>query len=337
MKIFVTGGTGFIGSHIVAKAVQAGHEPTLLVRSAEKLKRALAPHGIDAVDHVVGDVTDPRAIEEAMEGCEAVVHTAAMVSMRRSDAERVHATNVGGTTAVLDLAIAQGLDPIIHMSSVSAVFPPEGDVLRAEDRVSEPTSAYGRSKAGAERVARDRQEKGSPIVIFYPGGVVGPNEPDTSDMVEALQKLFAKGIFPLPVSGGVTNIDVRDLASGVVAALEPGRGPRRYMAGGRFLTWSEWIDTLNAASGRQLKTRRLPTGLLRVVGKLGDWSSRVLSIEPLLTGEHVYYMTHMVDTDDSRFLEELGVRYRPTSETMRDLVVWLVEDGRIDRSLVPGL
>jgi dihydroflavonol-4-reductase len=330
MKVFITGGTGFIGSHVVAKVIEAGHEPRLLIRSADKLRRTLEPHGIDAVDHIVGDVTDRVAIEQAMKGCDAVIHTAAMVSMRRGDAQRVVDTNVGGTTSVLDIAIARGLDPIVHMSSVSAVFPPEGDTLRAEDRVSEPNSTYGRSKAHAERIARALQEKGNPVVTFYPGGVVGPHEPGSSDMVEAILTLLDKGSFPLPDRGGVTNIDVRDLASGVVAALVPGQGPRRYMAGGRFLTWSEWIETLSVASGRELRHRSMPGGLLRALGTIGDWISRALPIELSLTAENVYYMTHMVPTDDSRFLEELGVSYRPTVETLRDVVAWLVDEGRID-------
>src|SRR5690606_16481396 len=116
----VTGGTGFVGSHTVAALVEAGHEVRLLVRSAERIGPALDPLGVAAPEHVVGDILEPSAVRAALEGCDAVIHAAAVFSFdpRRGD-EIMHA-NIDGAENVLGIAVELGLDPVVHVSTYGA-------------------------------------------------------------------------------------------------------------------------------------------------------------------------------------------------------------------------
>jgi uncharacterized protein YbjT (DUF2867 family) len=137
--------------------------------------------------------------------------------------------------------------------------------------------------------------------------------------------------------GGVGTIDVRDLAQLFVAALVPGRGPRRYMAGGQFLTWAEWTDLLSEVVGRPVRRMRFPNPVLRGLGRSLDAAKRIRSFEYPLTYEAAVQMTSSPRTDDAPTLEELGVAYRPVRDTLTDATRWLVETGRLDARHAPAL
>jgi dihydroflavonol-4-reductase len=120
MRVLVTGGTGFVGSHSVAALVRSGHEVRLLVRSPQRIAPALEPVGVHEVDSADGDVTDPVSVERAMEGCQAVLHAASVYSFRRRDAKLMEETNARGTDLVLATAQRLGLDPIVYVSSYAS-------------------------------------------------------------------------------------------------------------------------------------------------------------------------------------------------------------------------
>ena len=164
MRVLVTGATGFIGCHTVAALLAAGHEIRALVRDPSKLAGVLTPLGIDGVDTAVGSILDRHSLRAAMLGCDAVVHAAGMFSDDSRLSDAMHATNVVGTETVLDEAVRAALDPIVHVSSMVVVFPPQGERLSAEDPVREHRLAYPRSKSAAERTVRRFQETGAPVV-----------------------------------------------------------------------------------------------------------------------------------------------------------------------------
>lgn len=112
MKVLVTGGTGFIGSHSVAALLSQGHQVRLLVRSRDRVARSLSPLGVADVESVLGDVTVPGSVEEAMAGCDAVLHAAAIYSFDARTAARMHEVNVRGAEVVLGAAVRAGLDPL---------------------------------------------------------------------------------------------------------------------------------------------------------------------------------------------------------------------------------
>src|SRR5262245_37768099 len=178
MRLLVTGGTGYVGSHSIAALVAAGHRVRVLARSPERIPAALEPLGVDDVETAIGDVTDPAAVEGALEGCEAALHAASVFSMDPRRAEEMRAVNVRGTEIVLAAAHRQGLDPIVFLSSELALLPPaSGAVLTPDMRVGQPGWPYSLSKADSELVAHKYQALGAPVVSVMPVAVWAPQDP----------------------------------------------------------------------------------------------------------------------------------------------------------------
>src|SRR5262245_32486588 len=124
MHVVVTGGTGYLGSHAVAALTSAGHRVRVLARSPDRISAALEPHGIDGVETVSGDVTDPVAVGRALAGADAVLHAASVFSMDTRRADEMRSVNVRGTEVVLGTARRLGLDPLVYVSSELALLPP---------------------------------------------------------------------------------------------------------------------------------------------------------------------------------------------------------------------
>ena len=163
MRVMVTGATGFIGGHVLAALVAAGHEPVALVRNADKLTQMKSLHGLGAVDiaHVVGDILDADTVQQAVSGCDAVIHSAAFTTLDPAEMDKCLEINEPGTRIVMDAAVAAGCDPIIYMSTMSCIFPPVGDVADPDvDPVHSSDAPYSKSKADAEIYARDLQASG---------------------------------------------------------------------------------------------------------------------------------------------------------------------------------
>ena len=179
MRVMVTGGTGFVGYHTVLALLGAGHEVSLLVRSIDKM---LNLFGEDTIEHYTrGDIGDRDAIERAMDGCDAVIHAAAMVSTSAKDAERVFRGNFEGAQNVIGMALDKGIGSIIHVSSVTALFNPKAKVLDENSPPGSAQNAYGRSKVACEEYVRELQAQGAPIYISYPATVIGPDDPGMTE------------------------------------------------------------------------------------------------------------------------------------------------------------
>jgi nucleoside-diphosphate-sugar epimerase len=333
MRVLVTGGTGYLGSYLVQALLAEGHRPRLLVRDASRLDRTVAPLGVDvaALDVVPGDMTDPDAVRAAVDGADAVVHAAAVVAaLNRSDAQRTVRTNVEGTRVVVDAALAAGCDPVVHVSSVAALFDPQAAVITADlPPAVHAENPYTRSKALAEQLARELQGHGAALTTVYPGGVCGPAAGTSSgDLAEGFVSMLHSGVVPLK-GGGVTVIDVRDVARVIVATLQPGRGPRRYLAGGRLLDMDEIGRLLRQATGRPMPVLPLPGVAFRVLGRGVDVVRKVVAFDTVFTAEAMGLLTHVRPTDDSAVHDDLGVDYRPPIETVEAMVRSLAEAGRI--------
>jgi dihydroflavonol-4-reductase len=336
VRVLVTGGTGFVGCHTAAALRRQGHAVRLLVRDPDRIERALGPLAVKGVEHVVGDVTESRSVERAVDGCDAVVHAAAIFTLDRRREQEVTDVNVGGTERVLDAAVAAGLDPIVHVSSVSALFPPDGGMLTPDERVKRPVDPYARSKAEAESAARRHQAAGAPVVTVYPGSIWGPFDPTRSDGIRVILNCVRAGVIPV-TPGGIPMVDVRDLAALHVAALEPRRGPRRYMIGGSFMNNAALTDVVNEVTGRRIRKLRISGGMLRGYGRVADRVRRAVGLDLGITFEAAVTLTHGVPTDDSRAADELGVRCRPLEETLRDTLRWMFEAGLVSRRAVGRL
>ena len=305
----VTGGTGFIGGHAVVALLNEGHEPHLLVRHADKVERLCELHDINPnnLSFTTGDIMDEESVRRALEGCGACVHAAAFTTLDPAEMPGALEINGPGTRIVLDAALAAGCDPVIHISSISVVFPPVGDALSADDPVHEGGEPYTASKAECDLYARKLQERGSPVVIVYPGGVVGPRDLGVNLLEGVLSGTLAAPARLRMPSGGWLLVDVRDLAIAISRLAQPGRGPRRYMAGGPFTTWDDFAATADVV-----------TGEARPVIDLTE--KQMLD---MFDPEVVRMMLGMRPSQDGPLQEDTGVIWRPFSQTLADLAGWL--------------
>ncbi len=332
MRIAVTGSTGFLGSHIAAALCRAGHEPVLLVRDRDKAERVLSPHGIWPLPTVVGDMADASAVAELVEDCDAAVHAAAMFY----GDERVLRANVAGVRNMIDLGLAAGLDPVVYISTIAAMFPPPGDVITVDDPIVQMKTMYGQSKSEGERYAREMQAAGRSVVTIYPGGIHGPHDPGPTEATKGLRDRLRYAWFR--TTGGMPLVDVRDVAAVVAKVCSPGCGPRRFMVGGNFLPWMKEADLCEELTGRRVRRIPAPPLVIRGIGHVVDFAKwMVPSFDYPLTTEAAEFITRSVPCDSSATLRELGMEFRAPEETLRDAIVWLHQVGELDAKIAGKL
>ncbi|NEE03114.1 SDR family NAD(P)-dependent oxidoreductase [Phytoactinopolyspora halotolerans] len=328
MRILVTGGTGFVGSHAVAALVEQGYDVRLLVRSPDRIAPALEPLGVNgAVGHVVGDVTDRASVERAVAGCDAVVNAANVYDL---DARAYRATKdvkVRGTEVVLRAAAERGCDPIVHVSSTLTVLSWHATV-GPDAPLSSARGVYTRSKVAGDRIARDLQASGLPVVLVQPGGVLGPSDPHLSDQMRRLRDVL-RGLYPLYPRGGYHVCDVRDVARVLSAVVVPGRGPRRYAVPGHHVDGRRMFDMLRTVTGRRLPHVLLPAAALLAPTWLASSVQRILPFHVPAEYEGVLVTWYDTRIDDSRAREEFGIEPRLLGETFLDAVSWLRDAGHI--------
>ena len=329
MLVLVTGGTGYVGSHAIAALVGAGHRVRVLARSPEKIPAALGPLGVHGVETATGDVTEPDAVERGLTGCDAVLHAASVFSLDARKAGEMNSVNVRGTDIVLGTAHRLGLDPIVHVSSEVALLPPAGgEVLTPDSPVKRPPGPYCRSKADSELVARKFQALGAPVVSVLPAGMWGPHDPHRGEGVTLAANVL-RNRYPIVMAGGMHIADVRDVAAVLAAVMQPGRGPRSYLATGHYVTMPDIIGTLGDLSGRRIRFLTFPAWFLAAFGWTADLVQRRLRTRLPWSGESIWIVNCDARCDDSQTRDEFQLEPRPLRETFADTVHWLVEAGHL--------
>jgi nucleoside-diphosphate-sugar epimerase len=329
MRVLVTGGTGYVGSHAVAELTGAGHEVTVLARSPDRVAPALRPLGVGEVATATGDVTDAASVERAMAGQDAVLHAASVFSLDARKDDEMRAVNVVGTETVLDAAARSGLDPIVHVSSELALLPPAaGAVLTPSSPTGRAPTTYCRSKADSEAVARKFQAGGAPVVCVMPSAIWGPDDPHFGEGVLLCRNVL-RGSYPFVMDGGMHIADVRDVARVFPPVMEPGRGPRSFLVTGHFVTMKGIQRTLGEVTGRRIGSVTLPRGFLAGFGHVADWLQRRVKSRLPWTYEGIWVLNTAARCDDSATRSELGVEPRPLAETFADTVRWLVSVGEL--------
>jgi dihydroflavonol-4-reductase len=318
MDVLVTGGTGFVGGWTAKAIADAGHSIRFLVRNPDRLKTSVAKLGVDVSDFAVGDITDRVSVREALRGCDAVVHSAALVATDPRQTKEMLTTNMQGAQNVLGQSVELGLDPIVHVSSFTALFHPGLETLTADLPVVGGADGYGTSKAQVEIYARGLQDAGAPVNITYPGMVLGPPVGDRFGEAGAGVKAAVQ-MHAIPGrSAAWLVVDVRDLAALHAALLEPGRGPRRYTAGGHRVPVAELATMLGQIAGTAMVAVPIPDAALRVAGAVLDRAGRFLPFETPFTSAGMQYYTQMPASDDSPSERELGITYRDPRDTVAD-------------------
>ena len=315
MRVLITVGSGFVGSHAVAALRAAGHDLRLLVRSQERARAVLTRLGLaHDVELVQGDVTNESAVAGALSGCDAVLHAASVYSFDPRDRAGLEATNVRGAELVLGQAQNQGLDPIVHVSTFAALLPAATLPLTPDSSLGRPQSPYLRSKEQQEELARRLQADGAPVVIVQPGSAWGPNDPNFGESDQLVHAVLTRRM-PIVPRGGFPVVDVRDLASALAAVFRPGQGPRRYLLGGQYVQFPEVVRLLGDLTGRRLPMLRLPESLILPVAHTADFAQRILPFRIPVPTEGIWLSKQRASCDDSRARAELaftpGICARP--------------------------
>jgi nucleoside-diphosphate-sugar epimerase len=328
MRVLITGGTGYVGAHTTAALIAAGHDVRLLVRSPERIAPALAPLGITApVDHMVGDVTDPESVGRALRGCDAVVHAAAVYDLDSRAHSAIARTNVAGAETVLRAAVEYGCDPVVHVSSTAATLRP-GATVTEDSPLSTIRGVYIRSKAASEAVARALQDSGAPVVIVQPGGVLGPHDPHRGDQTRRLRDIL-RGRYPILPTGGVHQVDVREVARVHAAVLTKNAGPRRYLVPGHYVDGNILHATLRAVTGRRLRYILAPATIMLPLAWATSAVQRITPFHLPAEYEVVLFLRSDPRYDDTRARDELGIHPRPLAETYGDTIRWLHHTGQL--------
>lgn len=334
MRVLITGGTGLVGSHITRTLSAQGHDVRLLVRNAEKAGRFYSRFSITQPELFVGDVTDASSVEKSLRDCNAVVHAAAGTPMQTDSIDSLFAVNVGGVKNVVGAANSLGLQHIICISSITAIFNEDGSKITSDSPPVRSSMPYGQSKVEAELYMRKCQSEGVPIAILYPGGIIGPDAPALSDSCKAIKHRVEQG-FRIFGDGGMQYIDVRDLAEFVSSLLSDG-GHGRFLLPGVFSTWVEQANIIEQVSGATLNRIDAQGWKLRLIGKLIDVARRFKNIDTPISAETMRYATLWPRIANTEELERRGLQYRAISQSFDDTLRWMVEEGHLDVSLCPN-
>ena len=309
MRVLVTGGTGFTGAHTTKALVDAGHEVVLLVRSAEKIDVNVRPLGVDVVDHVVGDMTDRASVALVLEGCDAVVHTAALVGLGTKDADEVLRANPLGAN-VLGLAAERGLDPIVHVSSLSALYDFDEPVLHRDLPLVQPK---GRTAARRWRPTASPGGGRPKAALSRP-----PTRAGSSGRSRVPRGRVQRGARQLRQNrrhgdarrraGQRSTSAISPPCMPCVSSLVPGsravclRRPRVDLA--------QTAAVLRQVTGRRMPALPIPGAAYRGAGRLLDWLAERTSVESSNSEESMRYASKWVPIYDTPVGEELGFEWR---------------------------
>ncbi|MET0674771.1 MAG: NAD-dependent epimerase/dehydratase family protein [Bradyrhizobium sp.] len=322
-RVLVTGGSGFIGKHLVAALIAQG-------RQVRVLDLAPPPHTLPQVEHVRGSVLDRDLVGRAMDGVDEVYHLAGLPGMwlpRKSD---FHAVNCGGTEIVIETARARGVERFLHCSTESILFraspntaPVADDALLPDDM----PGPYTRSKMMADRVAVHAARSGYPVVIGCPTMPVGPYDHNGTPPTEML-KYFLGRRLQMHLNFVVNLVDVRDAAEGLMLAMERGQPGHRYVLGGDSMPLGRVLEIMADISGRRVRRIQLNGKFAEIVtGALEFIADHVTRRPPSGTAEGVRIACRAGALSIEKAQRELGYAPGPVEPVLRETIAHLLDAG----------
>lgn len=330
MNILVTGGTGFLGRHIVAELAPR-HTLRLLVRRGSSRERF--PQGVEFAE---GDVTDRASLDRALAGCGAVIHAAALVKIL-APREQFDRINVGGLDNVLAAAeAADGVERVVYVSSFIALGPTErspGGLLDESADVSDRRwiNDYERTKTLADRQARRAIAARAPLSVVYPGVIYGPGEMTEGNLVVRHVVDLVAGRLPALIGRPERrwcHVHADDVARGVALVLEKGGPSGRYVLGGENTSLGDFYALVGKLTGAKIPTLRMPDGLAKAVGAMQKGWAKLTGGTPQLTPDLVEVYRHDWAYSSALAQKELGYTFRPLEQGLSESVAWLKESGQ---------
>ena len=317
MLTLVTGATGFLGSVLTRQLLEAGNELRILRRSHSKLD--LLGEAAGKVEHVIGDVRDPESLADAMRGASRVYHTAASTDQGpRSVLRRLRHINVRGTAAVVNAALAAGVQRLIHTSSIAALGPCAGhDCTRTEDaswQKSPLNTPYAISKHESELEIHRGIAEGLDAVMVNPSVIFGPGRKGENTM--RLAEMLRSGWVKMAPTGGTNVVDVEDVAAGHIKAMERGQTGHRYILGSENLSWRDIFSALATAVGVHPPRRDLPLGLALCGATMAEAWTAITRRPAVMTRVLARNLSKVHRYCNDRAVHELGCTFRPFEVTV---------------------
>jgi len=325
MRALVTGATGFVGAAVARALLQEGWQVNALARKSSD-RRNLQNLPLQVIE---GDLSDPASLDRALSDCQGLFHVAADYRLGAPDPRQLYQTNVEGTRNILEASRRAGLRRVVYTSSVATVGIPKDGSPGTEDTpvsVADMIGHYKRSKFLAEQVVQEAANSGLPVVIVNPSTPIGPGDVKPTPTGQIVLDA-ATGKMPAYVDTGLNIVHVDDVAAGHLLAYHRGRAGERYILGGEDMTLREILIEIAGLVGRKPPRVRLPTAVVFPIAYVAEGIARITGRPGRITLEGVRMSQKRMFFSSDKAQRELGYRWRPPREALRDAIEWFRGQG----------
>lgn len=326
MKAFVTGATGFVGSHVARALAEQGAELRLFIRPTSRTDNVADLRA----EVALGDLRDPDSLRNTMTGCEFVFHVAADYRVWVRDPEEMYRANVEGTKAIIAAARESGVRRVVYCSSVATMgFTETGQIVDENAPVSldDMVGHYKRSKFLGEQIALGAGRSGGDVVVVNPTTPIGENDIKPTPTGRIILD-FLKRKFPAYVDTGLNLVDVKEVARGHILAMEKARPGERYILGGENLTLKEILDKLSAMTGLPSPSLKVPHAVAMTFAAFDQFFTGVVrNQEPRATIDAVKMGRKKMFASSAKAERELGYQIVPVESALRRAIDWFITHG----------
>ncbi len=325
MKVAITGACGHIGISVMKELSNRGfsykalaHHDTTYLENAQ-------------VEFIKGEVNNRQDIEKLLEGCDALIHSAAIISINGDKGGAVRKVNVEGVRNVMQTALDMQIKRVVHISSIHAynALPKDEELNESRTFVDKGAFAYDQSKRDGQLIVKEMVAKGLKAVILNPTSVTGAPENRMSYQGKAILDIYQDKI-PAIFNGGFDWVDVRDVSSAICNALTMGQVGENYLLSGKYYTMREIINLVSDVKGEKIKIPTIPVWAARAGLPFVKLQSKITGKEPLYTVESIDVLVNgNTKISNEKAKTELGFNPREFKETIRDLISWFKENGYI--------
>lgn len=316
-KVLVTGGTGFLGAYIIQELVAQGHT-VRAIRRSPKLPFFIPAAVLEKVEWVAGDILDLVSLDEAMEGVDAVIHSAARVSFDPKEKKELFHINIDGTANVVNIALEKNIRRLVHISSVAALGrTANGDRVTEEKKWqhSKLNTQYAISKYHAEREVWRGMGEGLNVVVLNPSTILGYGDWNSSSCA-IFKNTFKE--FPWYTNGVNGFVDVKDVARAAVQLMNSGISAERFIVNGENWSFRQLLDTIAAGFQKKPPSREATPFLGEIAWRLEKFKSLFSGKKPLLTQQSARVAQSKTYFEHHKLLKALpGFSYTPLAQSIK--------------------
>ena len=321
MNILITGATGFVGRNLINRIAELdeNYEITILVLPYEKIPDSYKDLDLNVIE---GNIINPEDVNNAVRGKDIIIHLAGLISYWKYDIPKLNAVNVNGVRNIVNAAIGYGVKRFVHISSVGAVgFNPDGSEADEETSYNWPDSLpyMTTKKAGEDIVSSAVKERGLNAVILNPASIMGPGDPvaDTAHN-QIYGNIYKSPFFFGSFTGGLAVVDVRDLCSAIISAIENGDSGERFLIVGANVKYSKVLELIGKYSGKTVIPFPIPPFLLVAAGLIMEFISGITKKRPLITAGYGKLSGWLAYYSNKKSIETLNIKYENIEKTIED-------------------